>query len=68
MMALNTAIVIGLALLSRDGRDAPIQVDNTLYFLLLISLIVTLYDRYRIVGNMSSDELKLPGRRRRAST
>ncbi len=66
MLGLNAAILVGLLLLSGDRGGEPVQLENTLYFLLLISLIVTLYDRYRVIGNLSSDELGLPGRRLRA--
>ncbi len=52
MLTLNVAIVIGLRLLASDGRE-QLQVVNTLYFLGLITLIVTLYDRYRVIGNLT---------------
>lgn len=53
MTAFNTVSVLLTAWLLRRGADASFRISNTLFFLLLISLIVTLYDRYRIMGRLS---------------
>ena len=46
--AINTGIVLGLVLLPGNG-GASIDVPAALFFLLLLSLLVTLYDRYRML-------------------
>jgi hypothetical protein len=46
MAAINAGIVVAFYYLLRSG-DGSIHLGNTLFFLLLITLIVTLYDRYR---------------------
>ena len=50
MMALNTGIAFTRSLL-RGGGEAPFPLGHTLFYLYLISLIITLYDRYRVIGN-----------------
>lgn len=52
MMATNTAILAVMRALDREGGE-PFRPANTLFFLFLISLIVTMYDRYRVIGNES---------------
>ena len=48
----NLAIFVALSLLP-GGGDRAVPAQDTLYLLLLITLIVTLYDRYRVIGNLS---------------
>jgi hypothetical protein len=51
MVATNAVSVLVAAVLINRGADDAIRITNTLFFLLLISLIITLYDRYRVIGN-----------------
>ena len=63
----NLAIFVALALLP-GGGDPAVPVQDTLYLLLLITLIVTLYDRYRVIGNLSRNESPHSRRRQRPTT
>jgi hypothetical protein len=51
MVATNAMSVLVAALLIGREADEAIRPTNTVFFLLLISLIITLYDRYRVIGN-----------------
>ena len=51
MVATNAASVLIAAVLIDRGTEEAVRPTNTLFFLLLISLIITLYDRYRLIGN-----------------
>ncbi|MGU3292263.1 hypothetical protein [Williamsia sp. M5A3_1d] len=51
--AINAGVVVALVLLPTPG-GASIQPVPALFFLLLISLIVTLYDRYRMLRKLRS--------------
>lgn len=55
MAAVNVAIVLALAVVRRS-ENAQIPVVDSLYLLLLITLVVTLYDRYRVIGNLTRAE------------
>lgn len=55
MAAVNVAIVIVLGALPGSER-ARIPAQDSLYVLFLITLIVTLYDRYRVIGNRTRAE------------
>ena len=46
MAAVNILLVVLFALLLPEG-DGSIHLGNTLFFLFLVTLIITLYDRYR---------------------
>ncbi|MDO9355169.1 MAG: hypothetical protein Q7T55_15835, partial [Solirubrobacteraceae bacterium] len=59
MMTVNLAIVGVLRILPERGGREPVPTADTLVLLLLITLIITLYDRYRVIGNLSKDESPL---------
>ncbi len=64
MATVNMAIVeAGVALRRTAGVSAYLPVRDALFYLLLLSLIITMYDRYRIVGNLSHDRRPPLGRR-----
>jgi hypothetical protein len=46
MSAVNFGLVLVYAILM-PGLDGSINLGNTLFFALLLTLLVTLYDRYR---------------------
>jgi hypothetical protein len=48
MAAVNLALLLGYALL-RSLFGGSVSLTNVLFFTLLLSLLVTLYDRYRQV-------------------
>jgi hypothetical protein len=48
LAAVNLALILGYALL-RTRFDEPVSLANALFFVLLLTLLVTLFDRYRQV-------------------
>lgn len=48
VLVINTAIVLALVVLPTPG-GASVDVPSALFFLVLLSLLVTLYDRYRML-------------------
>ena len=56
MALTNLAILaVGILLRRTAGVDAYLDVQDALFYLLLLSLIIAVYDRYRVVGNLSTD-------------
>ncbi len=54
MAAVNAGIIAAGSLLRRTaGYDAYLPFEDALFFLLLLTLIITMYDRYRVIGNLS---------------
>lgn len=54
---INGAIVgTGILLRRTAGVEAYLPAGDALVYLGLISLIITMYDRYRVIGNLSTDE------------
>ncbi len=51
MVGVNAVIIVGASLLFRVV-DARFPLENSAFFLLLLSLMVTLYDRYRVMGEV----------------
>ena len=54
LAVVNLGLIMGYALL-RTRVDAPVSLANALFFVLLLTLLVTLFDRYRQVYLMRSD-------------
>jgi len=48
LVAVNSGLILAYALL-RSRFDAPVSMANALFFVLLLTLLVTLFDRYRQV-------------------
>ncbi|WP_354702181.1 hypothetical protein DSM112329_02535 [Paraconexibacter sp. AEG42_29] len=64
MVTVNLAILGAGVLLRRTaGVSAYLPIADAAFFLLLISMVIAMYDRYRIIGNLSLD--KRPRLRRR---
>ena len=54
LAVVNLGLIVSYALL-RTRVDAPVSLANALFFVLLLTLLVTLFDRYRQVYLMRSD-------------
>ncbi len=64
MAAVNASIIAGGSIVRRTaGYDAYLPIADALFFLLLLTLIITMYDRYRVIGGMSSHRRPRTGRR-----
>jgi hypothetical protein len=64
MGAVNVAIVGAGVLLRRTfGISAYLPVQDALFYLLLLTLVITMYDRYRVIGNLSTAQRPRLGRR-----
>jgi hypothetical protein len=64
MAAVNGSIVAAGSLVRRTlGYDAYLPIQDALFFLLLLTLVITMYDRYRVVGGMSVHRRPRTGRR-----
>jgi hypothetical protein len=64
MGTVNAAIVGGGVVLRRTvGYSAYLPAQDALFFLLLLTLVITMYDRYRVIGNLSGDRRPRLGRR-----
>jgi hypothetical protein len=48
MAVVNLALILGYTLL-RSRFDDPVSIQNALFFTLLLTLLITLFDRYRQV-------------------
>jgi hypothetical protein len=69
MGAVNAGILLlGIILRRSAGIDAYLPVRDAIFFLLLITMIITMYDRYRIIGNLSHDKRPRLDRMRRIRT
>ncbi|MBA2347736.1 MAG: hypothetical protein H0V81_05510 [Solirubrobacterales bacterium] len=68
-MAMTNVLIVaaGVVLRRGTGNDAFLQPQDALFFGLLVTLIITMYDRYRVIGNLSHDKRRRRrrGRRRR---
>jgi hypothetical protein len=64
-MGVVNAAIIGAGVLVRRtfGISAYLPVTDALFYLLLLTLVITMYDRYRIVGNLSTSHRPRRGRR-----
>lgn len=61
MAVVNAAIVGAGTLLRKGNGTAPhLEPSDALFFLLLVTLIITLYDRYRVIGNLSTQQRRRP--------
>jgi hypothetical protein len=61
LFAVNLGLILGYALL-RSRFEGPVSTTNALFFVLLLTLLITLYDRYRQVYLMrfgSGDSISL---------
>ena len=56
LLVINLGLILAYALL-RSRFEAPVSVANVVFFALLLSLLVTLFDRYRQVYLMRFDPL-----------
>ncbi len=64
MAAVNGSIIAAGSILRRTaGYDAYLPFGDALFFLLLLTLIITMYDRYRVIGGLSSHRHPRTGRR-----
>lgn len=64
MATVNGAIVGAGSLLRRSlGYDAYLPIQDALFFLLLLALVITMYDRYRVIGGLSAHRRPRTGRR-----
>lgn len=64
MCTVNGGIVAAGAVLRRTAGLPPfLPLRDALFFLLLLSLIITMYDRYRIIGGLSRPRRPRTGRR-----
>ncbi|MCW3040560.1 MAG: hypothetical protein JWM31_2465 [Solirubrobacterales bacterium] len=64
MAAVNAGIVGAGVLIRRTaGYSAYLPVQDALFYLLLLSLVITMYDRYRVIGNLSAAQRPRRGRR-----
>ena len=54
LAAVNLGLILTYALL-RSRFDAPVSLANALFFVLLLTLLITLFDRYRQVYLMRFD-------------
>jgi hypothetical protein len=67
MAAVNSGVLGAGVLLRRSvGISAYLPTQDAAFYLLLITLIITMYDRYRVIGNLSHDKRPRIGRRLRA--
>jgi hypothetical protein len=56
MGTVNVGIVAGGVLVRRTvGYSAYLPAQDALFYLLLLTLVITMYDRYRVIGNLSED-------------
>lgn len=61
MGIVNSAVIgVGVLLRRTAGVDAYLDAADALFYLLLITLIITMYDRYRVIGNLSTDRRRVP--------
>ncbi len=68
MAAVNGGVLaLGVALRRTVGLSSYLPVQDALFYLLLISLIITMYDRYRVMGNLSRGRPRLRATERAAT-
>ena len=60
LAVVNLGLILVYALL-RSGFDAPISIGNALFFVLLLTLLITLFDRYRQVYLMRFQDFQSQG-------
>lgn len=64
MGATNLAIVGAGVLIRRTaGFSAYLPIQDALFYLLLLTLVITMYDRYRVIGHLSKGRRPRLGRR-----
>jgi hypothetical protein len=64
MAVVNGSIVAAGSIVRRTaGHDAYLPFEDALFFLLLLTLIITMYDRYRVIGGLSAHRRPRTGRR-----